>query len=56
MEIKQRESTCYEGVLICDQSNRYPTESLLENLDAINIIGVKADERLGFENGGPHHA
>ena len=33
-----------------------PTKNSFENLDATKIMGIKADERLGFGKGGPHHA
>ena len=45
-----------EGVLVCDQSNEWPVEDFFENLNAINMMGVKADERLGFGKDSPHHA
>lgn len=31
-------------------------DSFFENLDTTNIMGVKADELLGFQKGRPHHA
>lgn len=42
-----------EGVLMWDHSNGLPIESFFESLDATNIMGVEADERLELEKSRP---
>ena len=40
---------------MCYQSNKWPIEIFLENLDKTLIMGAKADDQFRFGKDGPHH-
>ena len=41
---------------MCDQSNSWPIEIFFESLYTMIDMGLRADDQLGFEKMGPHHA